>query len=217
MMEQIKASRYAKFMALYRKSIIVRILTNLFAIFLAGIFLMWIGMIWLDDWTEHGKELEVPSVKGLSYNDALQVLADANLGIELSDSIYDNATKPGTVLDQNPRAETKVKSGRTIFVTVNAFSPKSVTLPLLQDVSVRQARSILEGLGLVNIVERRIPSEFKDLVQGLKYNGQLVTSECKVPISAQIELLVGEGETSEMPEDTNLDDNIEVLTESDAF
>ncbi len=68
-----------------------------------------------------------------------------------------------------------------------------VSLPTLTDISLRQARSILEGLEIKNVVEKRVPSDFKDLVLGVRYKGARLQPGARVPVNAVIELEVGEG------------------------
>ena len=92
-----------------------------------GIVILWIATLWLDSWTHHGEYLVVPDVKGKSFQDAKNTLVNEGFTVELTDSIYDTSTRPGTVVEQNPKVGTKVKDGRLIYVTINAFSPKSVT------------------------------------------------------------------------------------------
>ena len=69
---------------------------------------------------------------------------------------------PGTVVEQSPRPNTKVKTNRTVYLTVTAFTSKMVVLPRLTDMSERQARSALEGIGLTNVSVAPIASDYKD-------------------------------------------------------
>ena len=112
------------------------------------------------------------------------------------------------MIEQNPKAGTIVKEGREVFLTIHAFSPKMVTLPSLTDISLRQARSILEGLDIKNIVERRVPSEFKDLVLAVRYKGARLQAGARVPAGARIEL---EGVQELIPDSVSADtDAVEI-------
>ena len=71
--------------------------------FIAGCGVVWITLVALDVWTGHGKYEVVPNMRGLTYNQASAALAAAGLNVELSDSIYDEHTQPGTVLVRPPR------------------------------------------------------------------------------------------------------------------
>lgn len=168
----------------------------------------WMAMLWLDVWTRHDDTITVPSVKTLSYGEAAARLDQDGLVAVLSDSVYDKSTRPGTVIDQNPKVGTIVKEGREIYLTINAFSPKMVSLPSLTDISLRQAKSILEGLEIKKVVEKRVPSDFKDLVLAVRYKGTRLSPGARVPVNATIELEVGEGKAEEFI-DTVGEDSVE--------
>lgn len=165
----------------------------------------WLAMLWLDVWTRHGDTITVPSVKTLSFGEAATRLDREGLVAVLSDSVYDKSTRPGTVIDQNPKVGTVVKEGREIYLTINAFSPKMVSLPTLTDISLRQAKSILEGLEIKNVVEKRVPSDFKDLVLAVRYKGTRLSPGARVPVNATIELEVGEGKAEEFLDSISAD------------
>ncbi len=182
------------------------ILFNLLIIILVGGGMIWMALIGLDIWTGHGKYEVVPNIKGMSFSQASSALEAAGLKAELSDSIYDVDALPGTVLEQSPRANTKVKPNRTVYLTTTAFSPKLVTVPVLTDMSVRTAKSALEGLGIKDIVITHIPSEFKDLVMGARYAGKQLEPGTRIPITSTVILEVGEGISAES-DSLDLDDD----------
>lgn len=189
------------------------ILFNFLLIILAGVGVVWMSLIALDIWTGHGKYEVVPDMKGLSYNQATTALYAAGLNAELSDSIYDEGTKPGTVIEQSPRANTKVKPNRTVYLTINAFSPKMITIPRLSDMSLRQARSTLEGIGIKHIKVRYVVSEYKDLVLGAKFNGITLQPGARIPVNATVTLEVGEGLTWH-EDSTTIEEAVETDTEA---
>lgn len=165
----------------------------------------WLAMLWLDVWTRHDDTITVPSVKTLSFGEAATRLDHEGLVAVLSDSVYDKSTRPGTVIDQNPKVGTVVKEGREIYLTINAFLPKMVSLPTLTDISLRQAKSILEGLEIKKVVEKRVPSDFKDLVLAVRYKGTRLSPGARVPVNATIELEVGEGKAEEFLDSISVD------------
>ncbi len=165
-----------------------------------------VALRWMDSFTMHGKVEVVPDVKDLPYNEAVERLLDAGLKVELSDSVYDSKSKPGVVLEQSPKGNTKVKPGRLVYITINAFSPKAVTLPQLTDVSVRQAKLVLEGLGITNVTVVPVMSEFKDLVLGVKLNGRRLLPGARVSVNSAITLEVGDG----LPEMSNTPDTVAI-------
>ena len=186
------------------------ILFNLLLIILVGCGVVWMALIGLDIWTGHGKYEVVPNIKGMSYQQAVTALDAAGLKAELYDSIYEASTQPGTVLDQSPRPNAKVKPNRVVYLTTTAFSPEMVTIPSLTDMSVRTAKSALEGLGIKKIVATYVPSEFKDLVTDVRCNGQRLEPGTKIPVTSVVTLEVGEGAAS-------ANDSTDFLDESSEF
>lgn len=189
-----------------------KVLINCGLMIVAAIFIFWLSTYFLDFWTHHGDSVQVPDVKGLHYDKACELLESQDFEVVLHDSVYEDGVAPGTVVDQNPMDSTNVKPGRVIYLTVNAFYPRTVMLPVLTDISARQARTTLEGLGIKNIAIREVESEYKDLVFGVYYNGKRVTPGTRVPLTARIVLEVGAGIPDEViavdsvPEETVVED-----------
>lgn len=170
------------------------ILFNFIIIILTGIVLVYAGLTLIDIFTEHGKYKEVPNIKNMPIRQAIDVLEQNGFKWSITDSIYDDKHQPGSVIEQNPKAFTKVKSNRTIYISMNAISPKLISFPNVTEVSERQGRAILEGLGFGNIQIESTPSPFQDLIIGAKINGLPINVGQKVPTSSHITLVVGNGE-----------------------
>ncbi|MDE6277597.1 MAG: PASTA domain-containing protein [Muribaculaceae bacterium] len=169
------------------------IIGTLVLISITGIVLIWAVMIFLDHWTMHGETSVVPDVRNKSYAEARQILASSNLGIEISDSIYDRNMPRGTVMETMPRAGAVVKKGRQVYVTVTAFAPKqvTVTMPLQGNVSERQAISYLRGLGISDIRTVYVPSEYTNLVVGARYGDTPISVGTVLPVTATVTLEIG--------------------------
>lgn len=166
---------------------------NILLILFAGIILLWVLLFVVDSFTLHGREDVVPDVKGQNFNIAAAVLEKEGLKVELADSIFDMSSVPGTVVDQNPRAGSKVKPGRDVYLTIVAYSPKLVSFPDVVNTSLRQGYSMIEGAGIKQIVIKRVPSEYEDLVLGAFIDGREVKPGTKVPITSMVTIEVGEG------------------------
>lgn len=148
-------------------------------------------------WTNHGEEETVPDVKGLFIDNAAELLEGHNLDFTISDSIFDTTRVAGTVVEQNPHPLSRVKKGRTVYLTIVAFNPKTVSFPDIANASSRQAQSILNGLGIRNIIIKYEVSEYPDLVLGAKTDGKPLFPGDRIPINARITLSVGQGGISE--------------------
>lgn len=178
------------------------VIANIFYIILTAIVLIWLLMCFLDSWTRHGDEVEVPVLKGNSIELAEITLENQGFKCEIMDSIYETTLKPGTVVEQNPAGGSWVKEGRTVYLTVVAFSPKMVTVPDFLNVSMRQGRSMFEGLGIkVHLVT--VASQFKDLVLGAKVNGVPLKPGQRIPVTSNVTLEVGGGYMDDEEVDPN--------------
>lgn len=169
------------------------VVLNLLLMAIVGVLLVWLVSQWLDVWTRHGKEAVVPTVKGMTVYEAEEVLTAAGFEVSISDSIHDSALKPGQVVDQTPKAASTVKEGCMIYLSINAFTPRQVLLPALTDISYRQARSVLDGLGIKNVKVDTVPSDFKDLVLSVKRDGKRLMAGARVPVNAEIVIEIGAG------------------------
>lgn len=99
--------------------------------------------------TRHGKEVKVPDLSGLTVSEARSAASGAGLRIVVTDSVYMRRMPRGAVVSQMPRAESAVKPGRKISLTINSQVPKKVSMPNLIHASLRQAMAELSSRGLV--------------------------------------------------------------------
>ena len=114
----------------------------------AIIVFMCVVNLLLNLFTRHGQVRDVPDFSGMTVEEAVKAGKGASLKIEVNDSLYVPAYPGGVILEQNPSAGARVKSGRHIFVTINSFHQKMVTVPYVTGFSLRQAKNNLEMAGL---------------------------------------------------------------------
>ncbi|MDE7387144.1 MAG: PASTA domain-containing protein [Muribaculaceae bacterium] len=172
------------------------VIMNIVYIILTATVLVWLLLLFLDSWTRHGDEATVPPLKGTSIELAVMTLENDGFEWEIMDSVYETVREPGTVVEQTPCAGARVKPGRKVYLTIVAFSPKMVTVPDFMNISMRQGRSMFEGLGIeVSVVT--VPSEYKDLVLGAKSGGVPLRPGQRIPVSSKVVLEVGGGLASD--------------------
>lgn len=171
------------------------IITNLLLIAACGVLLVVIAMFGLSIWTSHGQTQVVPDVRKMTVAEARSVLSGCNLQTEVVDSVYDSEVARGAVVEQVPPCGNRVKPGRTVYLTINALSPRQVTLPELVGCSIRQARASLESMGFKDIREVRVPSDYRDIVLAVKSMGITLRAGTKLPLTSAIVIEVGEGYT----------------------
>ncbi|MCS6818657.1 MAG: PASTA domain-containing protein [Chitinophagales bacterium] len=145
-------------------------------------------------YTRHGQQISVPDLKGLTYEKAADMLDALDLHLVVMDSAY-NVEKPlNTVLEQNPKAGAKVKSGRKIYVVMNASKVPTVEVPdLAGKSSLKYARLQLQSVGLVpgNLIYQ--PDPHLNAVIGLEVNGKPVGKGSKVPKGTVVDIVLGNG------------------------
>ena len=175
-----------------------RFLTNSYFISIVAVILLLIVLFfgtlqWLSSYTNHGKEIFVPDLQGLDEQEAEKILTGKKLGYEIIDSIFVKGEKAGTIMEQNPEAGSRVKEERKIYLIINARSPRKVILPDLRDVSLRQAEGMLTSMGLKVGNYEYVPSEYKDLVQDVKYENRIAVPGTRITEGASVTLMVGKG------------------------
>ncbi|MCF8461065.1 MAG: PASTA domain-containing protein [Flavobacteriales bacterium] len=148
---------------------------------------------WLDFQTEHGITVETPNLTGLKLKD-LEAMADT-LEVELVvvDSLYSDDFPRGTVADQDPKPGLSVKRGRKIYLTVNAMLPKQVVVPDVKNLSLRQAKAVLESVGLKLGGLEYQPDIAKNAVLQQKIRGKVVKKGTLAFSGTVVDLVLGDG------------------------
>ena len=147
----------------------------------------------LSIYTQHGRTILVPTLEGMTVNQIEETLSNVGLEYTVIDSIHKKDVNPGAIVDQIPAAGKKVKKGRKIFLTINAYNREMTIMPQLVDYSLRNAQVVLEtsGLKLEQIIYR--PSEYNELVLEQQVNGQPIKAGTKIEKETGVTLIVGSG------------------------
>ena len=151
----------------------------------------------LDSYTLHGEEITVPDLSGLPKEDLARVLGGKNLLFNIIDSAYLTDRDKGEVIGQNPPPMSRVKKGRTIYITVSAVTPPSVRLPLMVDKSVRQATYIIRNIGLKlgNLIYK--PDQCVNCVLAIVINGHELRGDTLLAKGTEVGLILGGGLSEE--------------------
>jgi beta-lactam-binding protein with PASTA domain len=166
-------------------------LKNLGIAVLIFLLLSWLSMLALSIYTNKGKVIFTPDFSGMNISQVQNIADQKALRVTVKDSAYRPNVAVGTVLMQNPLAGHKIKPGRMIYITLASALPEKTEVPKVTDVSLRQARVLLESKGSsVGNVEYK-PSEFDGLVLEQRYKGQAVTPGTKLDNGSAIDLVVG--------------------------
>ena len=170
---------------------------NLIAMIIVLITVLWGTLYWLDNYTRHGQSINVPNVKGLPLLQAENEINKRELNSMVIDSNYVKGMPAGAVLEQTPEGNSKVKQGRTIYLSINTSDVPKIAIPdLIDNISFRQAEARLRAIGFKLTEPEEVDGE-KNWVYGIKYNGKSLMSGDKVPHEAMLTLCVGKGDKVE--------------------
>ena len=197
------------------------ILVNSALMALALVALSYIGLLFIDVFTSHGQQVQVPDVRNLPLEKAIEILDNAGLRWEISDSttFYENY-KPGTVIDQDPKAKSYIKKIRIIYLNVNATHAPIIPLPKLVELPGRQGLATLKAMGFKHVTMDSIPSPMGGLILQVTVDGHNAEPGKPVSVNSQIKITVGDGSIVDIsPEqiiDPELMDSIDEANYQDA-
>jgi hypothetical protein len=174
-------------------------------------------------YTHHGEGIALPNLRGMSYAKAIEMMEEQGIYVVANDTGYNKKMEAGCVLMQTPGAGTKVKEGRTIFVTINSTSSPAVKIPdIIDNSSFREAQAKLTALGF-RLLEPKVIDGERDWVYDVQAGGRSLQQGDMVPIETPLTLVIGNGmigEESEedmmldMPDSTDMEtDDFEEVTE----
>jgi beta-lactam-binding protein with PASTA domain len=142
-------------------------------------------------------------VKHKKYKDAERILDDLGLVVVVSDTGYVKTLPPDVILEQSIEAGEKVKSGRIIYLTVNALKTPTITLPdIIDNSSYREALAKLTAMGFKILPPKKVPGE-KDWVYGILSRGRRLSAGELISADTPLTLIIGSGMYNE--EDEELD------------
>lgn len=147
----------------------------------------------IDIYTHHGESITIPNIVHKNYDDAEHILDALGLDIVVSDTGYIKTLPPGAILEQFPAPGEHVKSGHTIYVTINATQTPTITLPdVIDNCSLREAMARLKAMGF-KLGPPQFVSGEKDWVYGITVNGRHVAYGDRIPVDAKLIIQVGNG------------------------
>ncbi|MBR4709859.1 MAG: PASTA domain-containing protein [Bacteroidaceae bacterium] len=183
----------------FKKKLLAPILWgNLLAMVLVTVAICFGLWMWMNDYTRHGEKISVPNVVGQFEASAVYQLETLGLEAVVADSGYNRQLPPGTILEQLPAAGSEVKSGRSIYLTVNSTSAPMLVMPDIADnCSMREAEARLSALGFKLSPAEFVPGD-KDWVIAVKCHGRNVVRGERLPAETYVTLVVGSGTAEDL-------------------
>ncbi|NCI46895.1 PASTA domain-containing protein [Sediminibacterium soli] len=176
------------------------------------VFLFFLSLSWL---TRYGKYEKVPSVMGQNITAATKMLEDRGFDVVIQDSIYIDSIAKQAVVRQTPEADAMVKTGRTIYLTINRSIAPQVEMPNLAGFSIKSAEMYLQSLGLRLGYVTYKPDIARNSVLEQLFNDAPIAPGTRIPIGSAISFVLGSGEG---PSQANIPDVVGMtLAEARAY
>ena len=189
------------------------VLLNCLGMIVLTVVLGYVAIEFVSCYTQPGDSVKVPNVRGQKIETVEKKLEALGLRVEVTDTGYIDTYVGGVVLDQFIEPGKMVKPGRVIKLVINASSARAIAVPSLADnCSRREAEARLRAIGFKNIRVEFTPGD-KDWLYNIKVGDKPLKTGTKVPVTALLTLVVGDG----MTEDTVDIDFIEDLDASDVL
>lgn len=173
-----------------RKPLWVNMLAAVAAVFL--FLLIFFGSLSL--LTGHGKIQRVPSITGQNVLAATKTLEAAGFDVVIQDSVFIDTLAKQAVVRQIPDAESMVKNGRTIYLTINRTVAPQVEMPNLAGFSVKSAEMYLISLGLRLGELSYRPDIARNAVLEQLLGDRPIAPGTKIAIGTVINFVLGSGE-----------------------
>lgn len=171
----------------------LKIVVNIAAMFIIGVLLLIAVMHWIEKYTMHGQHIQVPDVCGMFEEEAAQAFSFDGLAYEISDTRFDESFEAGQIIEQNPKAGSNVKQGRTVYITLNSGRKPMKAIPdLAGNSSLRAAKAQLSAAGF-RLTEPELIEGDLDWVYGIKYMGNEVNAGTMVPEGSMLTIISGNG------------------------
>ncbi len=185
----------------------------LFNIGLGGVFvavLITLTYFGLDYYTRHGDGIIVPSVLKMKPFEAEEKLSSLDLRMKIIDTVYIDNMKPGVIVEQLPSADEDVKTGRVIYVTVNATSRPRVSMPKLTDCSLNLAKALIKNAGLVlGTVSKEYAEYGNNLVTSQRVGGRSIEAGEKVLKGTVVDITIIDSEMTPNADSTAVEEPID--------
>lgn len=160
----------------------------------AIVVLSFFALKWLNITTNHGEFVVVPNLKGKSIETVKIELKDHDLEMKIQDSANYNPNYPKySVIEQNPVAGSQVKENRKIYLILNPSGYRKVEVPNILKRTFRQAKPQLQALEFKVGNITYIDNIGKDVVLGMKHNGENLKPGALLPLTSTIDLVLGNG------------------------
>ena len=159
--------------------------------------LFFLYLKFLDVYTLHDRYISVPDYYGFNLKQLDSISEANNLRYVIIDSISDLNQPKGIVINQEPKANSKVKKKRRIYLTVTETNTSIVNFPDVYDLTLRQALRKIEIVGLtVGKLEYKSDIATNKILD-FNVNGISIVAGQEILKGTVVNLVVGRGLSDE--------------------
>lgn len=150
--------------------------------------------IYLPSVTHHDESISVPDLKGQTLEKSIEFLETVSLQYKVYDSTYSPGIAVASVINQFPKAGEKVKSNRTIYLTISTINPPEIKMPSLVGNSFKSAEMTLKSYGLkLGEVKYKASSSLGAVLGQFNSENQNILPGTALKKGTEINLLVSSG------------------------
>tara|TARA_B100001063_G_C16645488_1_gene493114 strand:+ start:94 stop:669 length:576 start_codon:yes stop_codon:yes gene_type:complete len=162
--------------------------------FIILIIVVFVILGWLKSYTDHGLTIRVPDIVGLTINEANTILENKKLVYKVQDSSnYNPKFLSGAVIEQEPKAGSKVKKNRKIYLILNPANYKKTPFPNVVRKTFRQAKLSIEAVGLILGDIKYVDDIGKDEVIELRFKNKKINPGDLIRKKSKIDIVLGNG------------------------
>ena len=141
------------------------------------------------------KEVTLSDFVGMTYNDVIKKAEELGISVKVTERKYSKSYKKDVVMEQNPKAKSKIKTSQTVELVVSLGYNK-VTVPDVTYMTEEKAKTQLKSRGLKFSVTYE---NSETIAEGLVIS-QNPKSDTEVDPESTVKLVVSKGASSfEMP------------------
>lgn len=176
-MDKLKAYFYELWLFISSRIFLSNLLKMLGVVVVVFLMTNW----WMRCYTDHGESIQVDDFTGLHMDDAMRKGKKKGFLFEVIDSNWVSGKPGGLITSQTPKPLSRVKEGRTIYLTITKYDAEMIRLPSFSQYAY-DFDEYRKRLGLMDIIVKE-PEKVFDRKQApgtilyFEYKGRKVTEE----------------------------------------
>lgn len=133
--------------------------------------------------------VKVPAVTGLDKDEAIKLLKEKKLNGLIVKTVNDDSVEAGKIVEQSPAANSEVKEGTNVELTVSIGKDKTI-VPNLSNLDLKKAEELLKKY---NLVLEHVDRVYDDKVDENKVISQSIEYDKEVEKGTRITIVVSRG------------------------